>query len=167
MKEEPKMIEIKNWLVYFLEVSAPKASESGFVGSSGRSCHPFGIDPSSSRAKYEPIIAKIWSKKSKCFGPKKKKKSIYIYIYILGRRKQRKERKARIENHKKQSMHELYNTYLERREELLHPQHLWAKNNFVWRTALVGDKTCSVGTEGIVNGYRIHTILIPSTFRIV
>ena len=54
----------------FLEVSAPKASESGFVGSSGSSDGPFGTDPSSSRAKYGPIMAKIRTNKKTNIGSK-------------------------------------------------------------------------------------------------
>ena len=53
----------------FLKVSAPKASKSGFVGSSGRSDGPFGTDPSSSRAKYGPIMPKMQTNVFPNVGP--------------------------------------------------------------------------------------------------
>ena len=54
----------------FLDVSGPKPFESGFAGSSGGSCGPFGTDQSSSRAKYGPIMSKIRTKKSESLDPK-------------------------------------------------------------------------------------------------
>ena len=87
MKKEPKKSEIKN--CDFLEVSAQKASKSGFVGSSGRSDGPFGTDPSSSRAKYGPIMPKIRIKKYQNFGPEiymdEYPRTVYFWHILIDR----------------------------------------------------------------------------------